>query len=255
MTLDSALLLGLASFGAGLVNAIAGGGTMLTFPALLGAGLAERVANATSTVGLTPAAVSGSWAFRRDVARGRRWLWVLLPASLCGGGVGAWLLLVTPDSSFRRLVPWLVLGATLLFAFGRRIAVFLGRSDEHRLHLHGLKVYAAVAPLQFAIAVYGGYFGAGIGIMMLAAHTLIGLGDLPTVNGLKNLCVAATNGTAAVVLIARRGVDLPAAAVVIAGAVLGSLVAPRVASTLRPERLRWVVIATGIIATVVLFSR
>ena len=172
------LLLIAAAFMAGAINSVAGGGSFLTFPSLVFAGVPAVIANASNTVALVPGSLASAFSYRGDIARieeGRIkiWLWV----SLLGGAIGAALLLFTSDKAFRQLAPWLLFFATLLFAFGGRISVALrGRLHSSQSLMRGF---------LFPIAIYGGYFGGGIGIMILAAFRLYGLTDIHGMNGVK----------------------------------------------------------------------
>ena len=169
----------LASAVAGAVNAVAGGGTLVTFPTLVSLGLGPIAANATSTVGLLPGTLGSIGGYRREIRAARGAIAWLVPPSLAGGAAGALLLLATPPAVFARLAPFLVLGATALFMLqGRLRAAAEDAAPRAR---------AGVALLQLAIAIYGGYFGAGIGILMLAAFGLLRLESIHTTNGLKTL--------------------------------------------------------------------
>lgn len=253
MTVPGGLLLFVAAFGAGAVNAVAGGGTLLTFPILLALGLPPVVANATSTVGLVPGSLAGAWGYRRELDEVRGWLKWLVAPSIVGGGLGALLLLVTPPVTFDRLVPWLVLAATGLFALAGRVARLAGA------RVGGASASTArtlvVAGLQLLVAVYGGYFGAGLGIMMLASLSLLSLGSLHAANGLKTLCGAAINAVASALFVARGLVDVPSASVVVGGSIIGGLAGAGLARRLGTGRLRGLVIAAGLLAAAFLFLR
>ncbi|MBC8646296.1 MAG: sulfite exporter TauE/SafE family protein, partial [Thermoanaerobaculia bacterium] len=207
MTGTQAVILVAASVGGGLMNAIAGGGTLLTFPALIFAGHPAITANATSTVALWPGALASMYGYRREVAEHREWLWTLFVPSIAGGILGAVLLLRTPLSTFERLAPFLILFATILFLLQETLwkssAEPPRRGDRRRLILAWV--------LQFAISVYGGYFGAGIGILMLAVLGFLGIRDIHAANGLKNFFGMCINGLAAAYFIARGAVAWPAA--------------------------------------------
>src|SRR4051794_27366755 len=185
---------------AGVMNAIAGGGTLLTFPALVGLGISPIVANATSTVALWPGAVSSMWGYRDELAGSSRWAAGFAIPSLIGGGIGAWLLLRTPPARFAALVPWLVLGATALFIAQPYVVRVIQRrrwerigdgdlADDRRTvdrTATGRLPSPAVLVWQFFVGVYGGYFGAGVGILMLAVLGFMGLSNIHRMNGLKN---------------------------------------------------------------------
>jgi uncharacterized membrane protein YfcA len=238
----------LAGFAGGAVNAIAGGGTNLSFPALLWLGLPPVAANATSAVALWPGSWSGAWAFRRALRGARRqWLWLLAP-SLVGGTLGALLLVELPPAAFRLLAPWLVLGSTLLFAAEPWIRRRLG---PHRGD--GRRALGVAHVAQLLIAVYGGYFGAGIGILMLASLGVSGVEDLAQANGLKNLLATGIKA-AAVVYLAFAGAMVWGTALVMAvGAVAGGW-AGAALSLRTPARLqRVVIVAIGLAMTVATF--
>lgn len=233
---------------AGSVNAVAGGGTLITFPTLLGLGINPVIANATNTVALWPGSLAGAVGFRRELARTRRWLAVLLAPSVIGGLVGAVLLLRTPSSLFRAMAPYLVLVAAGLLAlqdrYGERVAALAARS------LHRWRAGAAV--FQFVVAVYGGFFGAGIGILMLAALGVLGVGDLHEMNGLKNVLAVCINGVAAIYFAASGAVDWSVAGVMVVGAIGGGYLGASVARRLRPDLVRWIVVTVGVVVGVLL---
>lgn len=253
--------LAVAAFLAGAVNAVAGGGTLLTFPvlaAILPPDPARLVvANATSTIGLWPASVAASWAYRSERSGQPPWsLWLLLP-SVCGAVVGAAAVVVCPPEWFAGCVPWLILVAAAAFAFQPSFARFAGATGPVAAgaaskagapsvtasgHPGGPRL-AAACVLQFLVAVYGGYFGAGIGILMLAVLGLLGLGDIHRVNAVKNSLAMAINGVAAGLFAVgsasgTHGVSWLHAAVMTAAAVLGSLAASGVARRLPAPLVR-----------------
>lgn len=235
---------------AGAVNSVAGGGTLLSFPALVSAGMNPIAANATSTVAIWPGTLGAIWGFRRELGERHHVLGLLLGPSVVGGLAGSLLLLVTPPGVFSRLVPFLVLFATLLFAaqgrLARRRAEALG---EHHPHTGPV----ATAVLQFLTAVYGGYFGAGIGILMLATLGLFGIDDLHRMNAIKNVLGMAINGTAVAIFVVAGAADLPVAAVMAVGAVLGGWAGADVARRIGQQTLRRAVVFVGLLVSVALF--
>lgn len=246
--LGSDLVLVLAGFLAGALNSVAGGGSFLTFPALLLHGLPAVSANASSTLALVPGSFSATWAYRREFGKvsGIRPL-PCLAAALAGGAVGALLLIRTPESSFEALLPWLLLFATLLFAFGNRLAARL----KGRVRLgEGL-----VLALLFLGSVYGGYFGGGLGILMLSLMALLGMTDLHAMNALKTLLGGSLNALAALMFLASGAVDLRAALVTMAGAVAGGLTGASLARKVPMGSLRLFVVAVGLALTAVFFAR
>ncbi|WP_306591621.1 sulfite exporter TauE/SafE family protein [Geothrix sp. 21YS21S-4] len=182
-----------AAFTAGAINSIAGGGTLVSFPSLLGIGLTGQQANVTSTIALWPGSIGGFWGHRENLAGTREFALRLMPVSLLGGALGAWLMLVTPQKVFDHLVPWLILAATVLLAANDPVNKLLKKVGGHD-RTSGWWMGAMV--FQFIVGIYGGYFGAGIGILMLAALSLLGLTDIHQMNGLKNLLALCINGVA-----------------------------------------------------------
>jgi uncharacterized membrane protein YfcA len=232
-----------ASFGGGVMNAMAGGGTILTYPTLLLVGESPITANATSTVALWPGQASSMYGYRREVAENRSWLRKLFLPSLLGGALGAVLLLKTPPNTFGRLAPFLILFATVLFMLQGAITRWRGRAAarEHK----GSKEFAVAWLFQFAVSVYGGYFGAGIGILMLAVLGFLGLEDIHAANGVKNFFAICINGVAAGYFIIRGAVDWPAALIMIAGAILGGYAGARFARLIGREKARIAVVVIG----------
>ena len=234
---------------AGAINSIAGGGTLLTFPSLLGLGLESKVANATSTLGLWPGSLGGAWGYRTELARSGRQACLFFLPSLIGGATGALLLLGTEPAVFDRLVPWLILGATLLFAMQGLVSRWLSARQTTDQTGPSPRRWLLVLPLQFLVAVYGGYFGAGIGILMLAALGFLGIEDIHERNGIKNLAALCINGVAVITFIASRLVDWPVALVMAVGALLGGYLGAGIAKRIGPRWVRAVVIAVGLLAT------
>jgi uncharacterized membrane protein YfcA len=243
------LLLAAASLLAGAVNAIAGGGTILTFPvlgAILPAGPGRLVAaNATSTIGLWPASVVATWASRGSRGDLPSWAkWLVVP-SFVGGAAGTLLVLALPSVWFDRLVPWLILLAAVLFAVQPRVASWArggGEASAARI--------AAACGLQFLVGLYGGYFGAGIGILMIAMLGLLGLGDIHRLNAVKNSLATVVNGIATAVFAAgsvlgSHEVSWPHVAVMAACGMAGSLGASRLAAKLPADTLRRIVAIIG----------
>jgi uncharacterized membrane protein YfcA len=229
MTIPRELVICAAAFVAGAVNSVAGGGTLLSYPSLIWAGLNPIAANATSTVALWPGSLAGLYGYREDLRGTRHWLMLLAIPSLIGGALGAVLLLMTPEKVFGALVPWLILGATGLRAANAPIARYLERFAHHRET--PAWVTCAIV-FQFFVALYGGYFGAGIGIMMLAAFGLLGLTDIHQMNGLKCLFAVAINGVATGYFIWRGAVCWPEALMMAVAAIAGGFAGARVARKL-----------------------
>src|SRR5579883_1094152 len=225
------LFICLSAAAAGAMNSIAGGGTLLTFPALMTAlaGLgpdAGAVANATSTVALLPGSVAGAVGFRNELAESRRFVLRMLPPSFAGGLVGALLLWAYPEA-FGPLVPWLILTAAVLFLLQAPLNKLLRRRRQADVHEPGPLLEAALIGFQFLVAVYGGYFGAGIGILMLTALGFMGVGDIHRMNGVKTLLAAVINGVSVVVFVLGGLVDWPYALAMAVAAVGGGYAGAR----------------------------
>jgi uncharacterized membrane protein YfcA len=246
-SLEFAMLCVVAATG-GAVNSVAGGGTLLTFPALIAAlgGTSEAavLANATSTVALFPGSLAGMAGYRRELRLAQSWIKLLLLPSLLGGLIGSILLMRLPAESFRVLVPWLLLTAAVLFwlqpRIARRIGMAAGDNAERPQHV-GL-----VALFQLLVAIYGGYFGAGIGILMLTALALMGLHDIHQMNGLKTLFGSAINGVAVVVFISSGKVHWPFALAMALAAIAGGYGGAHVARRLDRNFVRRVVVCIGL---------
>lgn len=264
MTAGDALFLFAAAAAAGVMNAVAGGGTILTYPALRLAGLPAVVANATSTLALLPGALSSLLGYRHEVASHRPWLRTLFLPSLVGGAIGGVLLLATPDRTFARLAPLLVLFATALFAVQgfvrRRLDRAAGIADGHPVEggpapapsQLGGRRYLVAALAQLAVAVYGGYFGAGIGILMLALLGFLGLRNIHAMNGLKNFFGFTINAVAALWFASRGAVAWPAAGLMALGSIVGGYAGARLARRVGQTWARRAVVAIGILVAVLL---
>ena len=242
---------------AGFVNAIAGGGTLLTFPALVAAGLTPLTANATSTVALLPGALSSMLGYRGELTGARRWAALFAVPSLLGGAFGAALLLHTPSAAFDRIVPWLVLGATALFLAQRPLLRMVRGARDHP----GDDLLVARPPSagllvgQLVVGVYGGYFGAGIGILMLAALSILGLTDIHEMNSLKVVFGGTINGIAAAYFIWAGMVYWPDVLVMAVGAILGGWGGAGTARRMGRTTVRRIVIAIGLGMALSLFIK
>lgn len=250
MTQSAAQLLFLffTSIVAGAMNALAGGGTMLTFPALLAAGVTPVVANATNAVALVPGSFSAGLGFRGELGgHTRRVLTTLVLSSLAGGLLGAWLVVVAGDRLLRAMVPWLILGATALFVLQEPLRRWRERSGAagRGRRLEDVNVWA-LAAAQFVVAVYGGFFGAAMGIMMLAELGMVGLTNIHQMNGLKNFAAVCVNGIAAVYFAVGEHVRWPLAALMAVGSVLGGYSGAWVAQRIGEAMVRWVIIVIGL---------
>lgn len=247
----------LAAVVAGAINSIAGGGTLLTFPALfaaLGASAeASVIANATSTVALFPGSLASMAAYRDELRETPRWTLLLVIPSVLGGYVGSRLVTTLPPETFRTLVPWLILTAALLFWLQPRIAVWFGVGRER--HAATRQAIAGAMSFQLLVAVYGGYFGAGIGILMLSALAMMGLGDIHRMNALKTLLGSCVNGIAVAVFIVNKKVNWPIAAAMAVAAIAGGYFGARAARRLDRNLVRRIVISIGFFLAAYYFYR
>jgi uncharacterized protein len=250
-TVFNAVLLFMAALVAGVMNAVAGGGSFIAFPTLLFTGVPAIPANATNTVALWTGLACSGGAFRRHVNAQRRVLVALLVASIAGGIIGAVLLLHTPAHTFMRVLPWLMLAATLLFIFGRKLT----RPGAHVVHEAGTTALFLATFFQFLVAIYGGYFGGGMGIVILAMLTAFGMADIHEMNALKIVLSTATNGIAVVIFIVSRAVYWKQALVMIAGAALGGYFGAHYSLRLPQKWVRGFVIAVGAVMTTYFFVR
>jgi uncharacterized membrane protein YfcA len=248
MTPGSALLLAGAAFVAGGMNAVAGGGSFLTFPALVFTGVPSIVANASSTVALMPGSAASAWAFRREYRSFEGVSFrAMLAVSLAGGIAGALLLLLTPQRTFDFVIPWLLLAATLTFTFAPAITPRL-----RKLVRIGPRTLVAV---QAVVAVYGGYFGGAIGIMMLSAWSLFGLTDLKQMNATKTILSAAMNAVAVVCFVVAGKVWWPQTLVMLVAAVVGGWLGAHAARRVDQRYVRYTIIAISSAMTIVFFAR
>lgn len=240
------VLLVAASFLAGVLNAIAGGGTFLSLPALIYVGVPPVSANATATFIALPGYVSSAWAFRHDIcAEGRLGLRAIVAITAAGGLLGALLLIVTPGEVFMWVVPWLLLAATVLFAAGPALLRLLRRDAGHSI---GPALSAAVI---LAVSIYGGYFNGGLGIVLLASFGLLGYVNLHGMNGLKNLLSAVLSVISVLTFITAGLIAWEQAAVMVVGAMLGGYLGARQSRKIvRTDLLRHFVTAVGAIMTV-----
>lgn len=255
MTVGSMVLLFLAALVGGAINSVAGGGSFVSFPSLVVSGVPLVTANATSTVALWPGSASSVGAYRRELAQHSRGFVIVMGViSLVGGLLGATLLLRTSQSTFANLIPLLLLLATVLFAFGGRIA--------EQLRTRGL-IGGKPSPVglglilifQFVVAVYGGYFGGGIGILMLAALELIGIDNIHQANALKTVLATCTNGVAVVTFVVAGIVAWPQAIVMIVAAMIGGYGCASFARRLPPLFVRAFVIVVAVSMTLYFFAR
>jgi uncharacterized protein len=246
MSASTALAIFAAGLAAGTINTIVGSGSLITFPTLLAVGYPAVTANVTNTVGLVPGVVSGSVGYRRELSGQRRRLAVLGVPAVAGGITGAVLLLVLPSSVFRGVVPVLILVACGLVlaqpALSRRVAARRGSAEHHG----GAGLFATV----FATGVYGGYFGAAQGVMLIALLAIFLSDDLQRLNAAKNVLAMLVNGVAAFIFIAVAHVAWGAAGVLAAGSVIGGQVGATVGRRLSPTLLRTVIVVVGVAVSI-----
>lgn len=250
--LDYAFI-GAAGVGAGFVNAIAGGGTLITFPALTAVGVPPVAANVTNAMALCPGFFGAALAQRRDLAGQERRMWILLPVSAIGGVFGGLLLLMGGDRVFRALIPFLILAASALLAAQDRIRAWLATRTWHRTSGRGSE--ARLAVFVGLGSIYGGYFGAGLSVIMMAALGLLLDESLTRINALKSALGLAINLAAAVYFIFSGRILWPAAFVVAFGALLGGVAGGRLAARIRPGTLRWTVVGIGTVVGLIYLRR
>ncbi|HZS07408.1 MAG TPA: sulfite exporter TauE/SafE family protein [Blastocatellia bacterium] len=264
MTPLHSLLIFVAGFIGGMMNSIAGGGTLITFPLLVWHGLSPINANATNTFALWPGSLGGAWGYRHELKKSERPFFVLIIPSLLGGLLGAILLRLTPEQVFARMVPFLILFATLLFMVQGPVQRWLrrkqnagGQAGQHQPQnpvISG-KWLIGASFFQLLAATYGGYFGAGMGIVMLANLGLIGMTDIHQMNGLKNIFGSIINFVAAMYFIRAGLVNWPEAVVMMAGAIIGGYSSAGVARRMGREFARRAVIVIGFVLAGLLLVR
>jgi uncharacterized membrane protein YfcA len=241
-----------AAFLAGAINSVAGGGTLISFPTLIWVGVPSVNANATSTLALWPGSLGGAWGYRRELSGADRRLVALAVPSFVGGLLGAALLFRTPTEVFDRLVPWLILFATCLFMLQEPIQRRFNLSTTHDDRWHWL---SWTMVFQFIVGVYGGYFGAGIGILMLAALSLMGYSDIHQMNGVKNVLAVCINGVAAVYFAFTGLVLWQDAALMAVASIAGGIGGAGVARRLGRPVVRKIVIAIGFVMALSMMLR
>lgn len=246
--MTSYLFLAAAAFLAGIMNAVAGGGSFLTVPALIFTGVPSVVANASSTVSLFPGSFASAWAYRSYFTHfdGIPFK-AMLGVSLAGGVTGALLLLFTPQATFDHVLPWLMLVATVVFTFGPKIAPKL--REWFQIGPTALLVS------QFFVAIYGGYFGGAVGIMMLAIWGLFGLQDLNVANASKTLLSGSMNAVAVVCFVIADKITWPQTLVMLVAAVIGGYVGAHTATKMNPKHVRLLITVISVAMTAAFFLR
>jgi uncharacterized membrane protein YfcA len=276
MTPADLLLIGAGGFAAGAVNAVAGGGTFFSFPALLAVGLPPVVANASNSVALWPGSLAGAWAYRQELAAYKRYLLPMGVASLLGGASGGLLLLAAGDARFAALIPWLLAFATLLFAFSPQLSTLVKKmrrgSDVVAPAASATapmaeSVAAAESPtghgagspigwfIQLLVSIYGGFFGAGMGILMMASLAIDGHEDVQHINALKNLLSAVIYSVTVVTFIVAGAVSWPHTLAMLLTASAGGYAGARLARKMQGPWLRRIVIAVGGALTLYYFDK
>jgi uncharacterized membrane protein YfcA len=250
MDLFQIALVAVAAFAAGAVNSVAGGGTFFSFPALLAVGVPPVVANASNSVSLWPGSLAGAWAFRQELARFRKSLPMLSVVAFIGGIAGGLLLLATSNAAFAKLIPWLLLVATVLFAFSGQISALVrklkpapaGRDERH--------IGAGGYLFQLVVSIYGGFFGAGMGILMIAALAIQGFKDVHEINALKNWLSAVIYSVAVATFVIAGAVSWPHTLIMLATATAGGYVGAALARRIPAIWLRRFIIAVGSLLTI-----
>jgi uncharacterized membrane protein YfcA len=252
LSTQQAIFLFFAGALGGAINAVAGGGSFVAFPALLFTGVPAIPANATNTLALWVGTTASGGAYRKQLGIPRRVMIPLIVTSVFGGVAGAFLLIKTPAHTFLRVLPWLLLGATLLFAFGKHLT---GRITAGISRKSSNAAIAGASIFELCVAVYGGYFGGGVGIVNLAMLAALGMTDIHAMNKLKVILGAVINGVAAVAFIATGFILWPQAGVMTVGAILGGYGAAHYAQKLPQVWIRGFVIVIGALMTVYFFVR
>jgi len=253
MTFFNEILIFLAALAAGFINAIAGGGTLVSFPILLAVGISPVVANVTNTVALVPGTIGGMWSQRKDFKSQYQRLLKLLPVAIVGGVAGGLLILNTSEDAFKNMIPYLILLATLLLAAQIKIKnwVIERIGHAHTEHHNPLVMMSLV----FLAAIYGGYFGAGLGVILMAVLGFVTDDSMTRLNFLKQALGFAINLAAAIYFAFSGKVDWMVALVMIFGSLLGGLVGGKLAGKMKPEVLRWLVVSAGLIAATIFFLK
>lgn len=253
LSLFNEILIFLAAVAAGFINAMAGGGTLVTFPVLLAVGVSPVVANVTNTVALVPGTIGGMWSQRKDFKSQSQRLIKLLPVAIVGGIAGGLLILNTSEKAFRSIIPYLILLATLLLAAQVRIKnlVVARIGHAHNEHQNPFLMMSLV----FLAAVYGGYFGAGLGVILMAVLGFVTDENMTRLNFLKQALGFAINLAAAIYFAFSGKVDWMVALVMIFGSLLGGLIGGKLAGKVKPEILRWIVVSAGLTAALIFFLK
>ena len=252
-TLIQFLLAGLAAVAAGAVNALAGGGTLITFPMLVALGVSPLASNVTNTVALCPGYLGGTLAQRGDLRGQRKRLWLIVPAGVVGGVLGGFLLLHTGEKAFKILVPYLILLASCLLAIQNPVRAWLMRRMSADQTSTGLERWTWL-PVGLA-SIYGGYFGARLSVIVLSALGLTLHESMTRLNALKQAVAFAVNVAAAVFFVFSGLVVWSMALVMAVGSLLGGMIGGKLAGRVKPATLRWTVVTAGVVISIVYFVR
>jgi len=252
--LSQTIFLFFAAVIAGLLNSIAGGGSFVSFPALMFTGVPGVQANATNTVAVWPGLAATVFTYLKRLHVPARMMVPLLITSVTGGFAGALLLIKTPQRTFEHLVPWLLLGGTLLFAYGPRLRALAGRTgDTPNLYKTSWIALTVASIVQFLVGTYGGYFGGGIGFVMMGMMAALGMTDIHNMNALRILLAATINIVAVVTFIVAGAVLWPQCLVMLVGAIAGGWSGGHYAQKADPRKLRYLVILVGLVMTLYFF--
>jgi len=247
------VLVGLAALAAGAINALAGGGTLITFPTLIAMGLPSVVSNMTNTVALLPGYIGGTLAQKKDLAGQEKRLWFAIPAGLIGGLLGGYLLFITGEKVFRQLVPFLILLASLLLAIQDPVRAWLNK----RAAQHGDgKIPEGWAALPIGLAaIYGGYFGAGLSVIILAALGFVIDDSITRLNAIKQAISFSANVAAAAFFVFSSPINWPVALVMAVCALIGGWLGGKLAGKVKPATLRWLVVTIGVVVSIIYLVR
>ena len=254
MTLLQYLIAALAAFAAGAINALAGGGTLITFPTLTALGIPAVAANITSTVALFPGYFGATWAQRKDLKGQKNRLLYLLPSALMGGLTGGIFLLLSGEKVFKQLIPYLILFASLLLALSEPLRKHLVKQSSRQHQSHG-RIYLLAIPAIILAAIYGGYFGAGLSVIVLAFLALLFEDSLTRLNALKQAIAFATNSAAAIFFLFSGKVHWGVAAVMAVSALLGGTAGGKLAGRVNPTVLRWIVVCIALVISIIFFIK
>lgn len=255
MTLFHGMLLFFSALMGGILNSVAGGGSFFTFPVLIFSGISSVAANATSTIALWSGSLASMSAYRKQFEFNTRLIIILVILSIIGGVAGALTLLFIPAYIFDHFLPFLILVATLIFAFGKKLKNVLSIPPDSIPDVHSKKSIIILSLVQLIISFYGGFFGGGIGILMLATLGLMGIFDMHQMNAVKVLLACIINGAAVVTFLFSNLVQWPSAMVMLLGAVLGGYAGAKYAQKINPTLVRGFVIICGSCLTVYFFLR